>query len=523
MSYQPYYSSPRGSSWLRRDFLKVCGGCAGMGTTSLLSSLLNLRMTQSVMAAQPDVSGYKALVCVFLYGGCDAYNLLTPYVDAEHALYATRRGGLWPDAIGTGIALPKVQSGTYSYMNVLPISGGGPGGTGGDVYNRSRQFGIHYKMPEIQALYNTTQKAAFIANIGTLVRPTTRTDYNSNKFLPKGLFSHADEQRNWQTALPDDRVSRKGWAGRIADLLQSQVSSSISLNIALNSTNVQQRGNNTQPYIISESSGAYNLEDYPKTDNTFNRIRNATTDSLVPQNATALNNLYADLLQRNYARNTRDSIDAANFFDSITATPNPALPYTESTLFPTSPSSSIMNQAKWVARSINARGAAGLNQSRQIFFINTGSFDHHDNLITGQENLLGQVSKAINALYQACVAMGVQNDVTIFTESDFNRTLVSNGDGSDHAWGSNVLVVGGSVKPGVYGRYPDNLNAPTDATAGSLDLGSGRLLPTTSAAAYSAELARWFGIPDDASNLEVVIPNIRNFVSQGSTPIGFLL
>lgn len=490
----------------RRDFLRAAGGCAGLGATSLLSTLLNLRVTQQVMAqSSTPLEGYKALICVFLFGGCDSYQMLTPYdgdaSSGEFGNYVTKRGGIYNVVTG-GLALPKADVDTT--LNVLPIAAGaGP--------NTGRNFGVHRKMPEIAALY-AAGKAAFVANIGSLTRRITRSDYDGGRYLPKGLYSHSDEQRNWSTGIPTSNLAAKGWGGRIADLLTASTNTNdtIAMNISLNSNNIFQRGNVVFPYIISESTGADTLDAYTTATTLFDRVRVAGVDAAAPQNAGTLDSRYADLLQRSHARDFRDAIDAAVEFNNLTLTAPPG----------TFPNTSIGRQAQWVARTIYAREA--LQQTRQIFFISRGGFDDHDNLITNQDTTLLQVSQAINALYQSCAAMGVENDVAIFTVSDFARTLNSNGKGSDHAWGANAMVVSGALKAAdVYGKYPTNVNEANDPEVGSVDVGRGRFIPTTSVDEYAAELALWFGVSNN-TELETVLPNIRSFYTSGA-PIGFLL
>lgn len=511
--------NPAAGGVSRRDFLRGLGGCTALGTTSLLSTLLNLRATQQVLAQSGDpITDYKALVCVFLFGGCDSYQLLTPYdgdaSSGEYGDYVTKRGGIWNVTTG-GMALPKDDPDPN--LNLIPISA--PTGPGSGP-NAGRTFGVHPRMPEIADLYNAGH-AAFVANVGSLTRPLTRADYNASRYLPKGLFSHSDEQRNWSTAIPTSNQAAKGWAGRIADLLSASTNgnANVSMSIALNSNNVIQRGNSVFPYIVSEGSntpgtgGADTLDGYPTATTTFDRIRVGSIDTVLPKAQGAIESLYTDLLQQSHARSFRDSIDAAIEFNALTAGDPPGLE--------SFPATSIGRQAKWVAKTIYARGPDDLNQLRQIFFISRGGFDDHDNLITNQNTTLAEVSQAINALYQSCALMGVADKVTIFTVSDFARTLNSNGKGSDHAWGANALVVGGAVKADIWGRYPASLNAASDAFAGSIDVGRGRLIPTTSVDQYAAELALWFGVGNN-SDLETVLPGIRQFYSSGA-PVGFLL
>jgi len=503
----------------RRAFMKFTGGCAALSSTSVLSQLLNLKLLGSVYADGPPANDYKALVCVFLNGGIDSFNVLMPYDQAEYNIYSTVRAT---------IARPRA--------NLLPISVNMPS-------SGSRQLGISDAMPELQTLYNQG-KAAFVANIGSLVQPTTKTTYNNlTARRPLGLFSHADLIQHWQTAAPHSRSQASGWGGRMADLLNSvnNPSNAISMNIALGSVNVFQTGSQVLPYVVSSTGPTLplgysaNLNAGNNYDRIHNSVVNGTTglNGIYPPADSALGSLYSDLLQRSIARAKRNSIDVAqSFFDATDSSSNVSINPTAGPLDPLiqAPFTAIANDVTipsglkgfaanlaMVARVIRARTA--FSQTRQIFFVSLGGWDHHDNLLTQQASMLPGVSKALSAFYNATEVLGVANNVTTFTASDFGRTLAPNSTGSDHAWGGNQIMMGGSVAGGkVYGEYPLTL-----ALNNSLDLGRGRLVPTTSVDQYAAELATWFGIPN-TSVLQDILPNIREFYSEGTAtrPIGFL-
>ena len=466
----------------RRAFMRMSGGCAAMTSTSLLATLLNLRVTNAVMAQSGDLSGYKALVCLFQFGGNDSYNMLTPYETHEYNDYVTARGGVHdPETNPTGLALAHEQ-----LLDIQDDTG--------------RPFGIHPGMPEVQQLYNDAN-LAFVANVGSLIEPTSLGDFQARRNLPLGLFSHSDEQRNWQTAIPQTRSLQLGWAGRIADVLRDSVNRNpaIAMNIALNSLNVLQTGNDVTPYVIS-TNGATRLAGYTNN-NPLDRILRSATDSLLAQT-------YANLFEQTHADRRRNAIDAASDFNRATSAV---------TLDTTFPDTSLGNQLAMVAKTIGARAALG--QTRQIFLVSRGGWDNHQELINAHAALLPEVSQALQAFYNATVELGVANEVTTFTASDFGRTLTSNGRGSDHAWAGNHIVMGGGVQGGnVYGRYPASL-LPGNA----LDTGRGRLIPTTAVDEYAAELALWFGLAND-NNLEIALPNIRNFFPAGASggPLAFL-
>lgn len=450
----------------RRDFLRLSGGCAALSSTSLLSTLVSLKMTNAAVAADPGgLDGYKALVCVFLLGGYDSYNVLAPYEQSEHDDYVTARSNL---------AIPR--------DDLLQITD-----------RTGRSFGVHNGMPEMRDLYNN-KKVAFVANVGSLVEPTDLANYASVQ-KPLGLYSHSDLIQHWQTSVPQSRSQVTGWGGRMADIITDQVNqnSSISMNIALGALNTFETGSSVVPYVVQQT-GATQLGGYGATGASLNGMYTRFTDDVLSQQ-------YGDLLEKSFAETRRSSIDGAISFNSATNA------ISLDTAFP---DTSLGRNLAMVARTIGARSA--LQQSRQIFFVSVGGWDHHDEVIDRQAGMLPMVSQALKAFYDATVELGVSDEVTAFTASDFARTLSSNGNGSDHAWGGNHIVMGGAVSGGeVYGDYPTSL-----APGNNLDTGRGRLIPTLSVDQYAADLACWFGIENDGS-LEEILPNIRNFYAAGSS------
>lgn len=458
----------------RRQFIRRtgAGACAALTSTPLLSSLLTLGTT-GAMAAQGGTEGYKALVCVFLGGGNDSFNMLTPFEKDEYNDYAAVRNDL-----------------ALSRSSLLQVAD-----TGG------RNFGIHPGMGEVRQLYKQG-KLCFLANVGSLVEPTDLYSYENRQNLPVGLFSHSDQERNWHSAIPQSRVQVSGWAGRMADALtdSSNYNPTISMNIALNNLNLFQTGVTVTPYVINED-GATTLSGYQGRGNR-GRILTNITDSLLNQN-------YSDPLKMKHAALGASSINAAVEFNFALDTVGMRTRF---------PATGLGAKLAVVARAIAARQA--LAQTRQVFFVEMNGWDHHDDLLNQQALMLPELSAALKAFYNATEELGVAGDVTTFTASDFGRTLTSNGAGSDHGWGGNQIIMGGSVAGGqVYGQYPESL-----AQGNPLDTGRGRLIPTTSVDEYNAELARWFGIPND-SGLEIILPNIRNFYPSGSDepPIGFMV
>lgn len=501
-------SSPESIFTSRRALLKAAGGCGLMTNTSLMATLLNLQATKSVMAAESNPTGYKAIVCLFLLGGNDSYNMLIPNggdaTSGEYGDYHTVRGGYDDGASNPG-GLALEQS------TLVPIAG-----------PDSRPFGLHPGMASetgadpmadpsttgVARLYNDG-KLGFVSNVGSLIEPTTRAQYNARAGLPLGLFSHADLQRHWMTGFPQSRSKITGWGGRMADLLQdTNTNPSVSMNISVNGMNLFQTGSDVVPYAIGNNGAtvvsgySLGLSGLGRQDRMYAR----SIDNILDQT-------YSDLLAQSFAQAHRNSTDAAISFNTATSAIDINTEFANE-----NPSS----QLKMVAKVIGARAALG--QTRQIFFVTNGGWDNHAGLIAAQQINLAEVSRAIKSFYDATVELGVENDVVLFTASDFARTLGTNGQGSDHAWGGNQIVCGGSVDGGqLYGRFPTSLLTPVDSFAGDLNVGGsrGRLIPTTSVDEMAADLSMWFGIGNN-QDLETVIPNIRNFFSTGGTtgPLG---
>ena len=449
----------------RRGFL-TRSGMAGLYSAPVMSSLLNFRLMNTAAAAVPGIAGsdYKALVCVFLAGGNDSFNMLIPRKAGLAAEYRQSRGNL---------ALADASLLRINHQN-------------GDPY------GLHPSMPEIQSLYNSG-KAAFVANVGTLVNPTTLADYHAGRNLPVGLFSHKDQIQHWQTSLPQTRKSMSGWAGRVSDMLSDTVNrdSPFGLNLSINALNIMQKGQQTSAYVLNDNGGA----------NTLNPFENSSVRGILGQT-------YENIFSKTYAQESKRAISLATDYTQAVSGTSLATPF---------PNSGLGTALKGVARSIASRVALGMN--RQIFFVQIGGFDHHDDVLNLQHEKLTEVSAALGAFQASMDSLLLSQNVTTFTASDFGRSLSSNSDGSDHGWGGNAIVMGGAVDGGkIYGNFPQSM-----ALGNPLDTGRGRFLPTTSVDEFNAELAMWFGIPNDGS-LENVLPNIRNFFAAGGTrgPMRFL-
>ncbi|MDQ5977092.1 MAG: hypothetical protein QG602_64 [Verrucomicrobiota bacterium] len=453
-------SSSSSRSLTRREFIGQAS-CAGVGSTALFSTLLTLRLANSLSAQTAGTNGdYRALVCLFLAGGNDSFNMLVPTTGGEYEAYAKVRGNL---------AIAK--------ETLLSIT---PGNLGG------RTLGIHPSMTEVRDLF-TTGRLAFVSNVGSLVRPTTLADVKAGRHLPLSLYSHADQIKQWQTCIPDQRTAI-GWGGRAADIIKSlNAPSQVSMNISLSGQSVFLAGQQAFTYAVG-SSGATALTGYsPTAANNLTATRSKGVQNLVDQS-------YRNLLEQTYADSTRDAIDSYYEFSSAIGT---------STLTtPTPTGNSLANNLAMIARIIAANGRFGAR--RQIFFVQLGGWDHHDEVIDNQLTMLRTVSQAVGFFNAALNETGYADRVTLFTASDFGRTLTSNGNGSDHAWGGNHLVMGGAVGGGkVYGdaaagHYPDLQNLA------AIDTGQGRLIPGVAVDEYARDLLTWFGVT--AGDLDYVLP-----------------
>ena len=461
----------------RRKFIGAC--CASVGATGMLSALAQLRLIGAVAspangtlttptsaaALQPD---FKALVCLFMAGGNDANNLIVPTDAATYAAYATGRGVL---ALQQNALLP-----------ITPKTSDG------------RTWGLHPAMPELKALFDRGN-AAILANVGTLAYPLTLDQYNSGSVpRPLQLFSHSDQQVEWMSSIPD-KAFTTGWGGRLADLTNAfNTNPRVSMAITLNGQNSFQVGKSISQYAVG-TTGAIALTG-AGTGTSVNGIRTAAmNDALAAQNA--------NLFETAFGGSTSNALTNSALLSGVITGASPF-----ATQF-ANLNTSLSQQLHMVARLVNAQQT--LNLKRQVFFVRTGGFDLHDNQVNigntsngAHATLLRDISTSLNAFYNALASVGVQNQVTTFTASDFGRTYNTNGAGSDHGWGSHHLVVGGAVNGGdVYGRMP------TFAINGPDDTGRGRWIPTTSVDEYSATIAKWFGV--SATDLPVVLPNITRF------------
>ena len=461
----------------RRQFLKA-GGTAALG--GALAHYPGSAFTQGIGTTAP-FNDYKAMVCVFLLGGNDSYNMLIPRSNAAYSVYANSR-----------------QNMAVAQEDLLPVT---PLTTDGTDY------GLHPSMSGLQRLFGDG-RVAFINNIGPLVEPTSKADFLAQSVqLPPQLFSHNDQQDQWHT-LKGASVSNTGWAGRIADMFRLNVANQqLATNVSLFGSSLFQSADETVAYVMGNSGPVpftgFALPEDLNNPNLSPEER-ALIEIFVEQRNAFERNLnanYDTVYERGFAEVQRRALSTVDLVSSA-LDQAPVL----NTAFP---ASQLGNQLRTVAEMIAVRDV--MQMQRQIFFVAVGGFDTHDDQVLNQPGLLGGVSDALTAFFDATVELNVASNVTTFTQSDFARTLTSNGDGTDHAWGGIQLVMGESVRgQDFYGTYPSLALGSND------DVGGGRIIPTTSADQYAATLARWFGVAD--AELDLVAPNIDNF---GIRDLGF--
>ena len=444
----------------RREFLKSLGALSAAGVVSNLDLLGGFAQVNAQQA-----SDYKALVCVFLYGGVDGNNVVIPADAAGYGQYSAVR------TTASGINLPLA-----SLNPIQPASLGTP-------------FGLHPSMTELKTLFDQ-KKMAVLCNVGTLLQPTTLADYAAGRYRPTNLFSHSDQQNEWQTAVYD-QTSRTGWGGRLADKMTS-MNGAIPFPVVTSTAGVTlfMTGNGKSPLSLP-TSGSFGLQGY-STANAANAARMTAVQQLL---ALDRDNVFVS----SASDITTQAVD-------LSATVSPIISNNASSiqsLF-TGQNNSIAQQLLAVAKLIEARNSIGIK--RQIFFVSLGGFDTHTNEVNTQQKLFDQLSPALKAFYDATVQLGVANNVTSFTLSDFGRTFKpAAGQGSDHAWGNHALIIGGAVRGGdFYGKYPTlQLSGPNDVTA------EGRWLPSTAVDQYAATLATWFGL--SATDMPTVFPTVAKF------------
>ena len=444
----------------RRTFLRHAGALAGTAAFGQLGAFA------AHAAASND---YKALVCIFLYGGNDSNNMIVPLDSAGYANYAQTRSYL---------ALPQSQ--------LLPLS----------VASGTPLYGLHPAMPGLQSLWSAGSLAV-VANVGTLVQPLTKEQYLSTATpKPESLFSHIDQQHQWQASISSTSSSNSGWGGRLADQLAAlNVNSSVPPMISTGGNNLFVTGAASQALVIP-TGGSFGLSGF-SNDGAGTARRSALEALLqVDQNT--------DLTRAAQAVMTGALASSAIL--------NPILTTTDATARFAGLTTNFSRQLLAIAKVIEAR--ATLGASRQVFLATLGSFDTHTNQLNQQQDLLSQLDAGLTAFHGAMTDLGAGTQVTSFTLSDFSRNFLPNtGGGTDHAWGGHPLVLGDAVKGGqLYGTMPTlQLSGPDDAS------NLGRWIPTLAVDQFAATLATWFGA--DSNALATVLPNLSAF---SPTTLGFI-
>ena len=432
----------------RREFLRSCCGFGAAGVAAHLSHLA------PISAIAQSVSNYKALVCLFFFGGNDANNMIVP-IDSRYGSYRSMRGAV---ALAQGALLPAGSSG----------------------------YGLHPALANVQRLYNQAH-AASVFNVGTLFQPLTKSMLN-NSPVPRNLYSHSDQTQQWQSSDPNGGGT--GWGGRVIDHVLQHNTGALPPGISVNGGNSLFLAGGTSRGLNFSNAGSFGLTTFG--DSTAMRARLASMQKLLTfdsglQLISAANGVLGESIRS--AQEINAALNSA-----------PALPIAF-------PNSGLGQQLAQVAQIIAVQGSLGMN--RQIFFAGMGGFDNHEDLLNKHQALLATLDAAVNAFVTTLDARGSLDSVTLFTESEFNRTGNANANvGTDHAWGSHHLVIGGAVHGGAtYGTFPLHvLSGPDDAG------NRGNWIPTTSLDQYAATLGSWFGVSD--ADLLSIFPNLTKFSPQ---------
>jgi uncharacterized protein (DUF1501 family) len=452
----------------RRAFLKQGAALTLMGGAAPFA--LNLAAIGEAAAA--TAADYKALVCIFLFGGNDYANTVVPYDQASWTQYNALRGT---------IATPRDMLAATRLAPSVPLTGG-------------LEYALAPQLAPLVPIFDA-QRLGVVLNVGTLIQPTSKAAYqNKSVPLPPKLFSHNDQQSFWQASNPEGATS--GWGGRMGDLLMSGNGAASLTCISAAGNAVYLSGGATLPYNISTNGPI------PLLANSTSLYGSAAGMSAL---RTLMTTQRPHLFEAEHARVSKRSLDLqAQILSALAAAPALA------TAFPTG--NPLSDQLRIVARMISVSQALGAK--RQVFFVSLGGFDNHDSILTTHPTLLTRLAGAMRAFHDATMELGIADRVTSFTASDFGRTLTSNSNGSDHGWGSHHFVMGGAVRGrGFYGAPPVLANNGPD------DVGQGRLLPSLSVDQFGATLARWFGISD--GQMATVLPNIVNY-NQSNWNLGFL-
>ena len=506
----------------RRLFLRHAGVLSAAGAAA---APIALNMAAIGSAAAQAASDYKALVCIFMFGGNDSLNMVLPTDTASWTNYTTVRTQA-PDSIallapGTAPVGSAAAGSPARLGGVLPIT---------PTNAQGRTFALHPLMGTLQTMFNTDKRLAIVANVGPLVMPTTKAQYAQSTFpKPASLFSHNDQQNTWQSFKPEGATV--GWGGRLGDLLMAQNSRSVFTSISAAGNAVWLSGQSVQQYQVS-TNGAIRLgadsnnKVYGSTDvaAALQRIVSGTRGSHVFETdlaAMSQRSIDAETTLRTALKAASDPLfGTAPASGNYNAANDPKLQY-DNPLTGAKALNGLAQQLQVVARMIDASSAAGVGAKRQVFFVSIGGFDSHDLQNRNNSDLMARLAHAMRYFDTTLAGMGAQNKVTAFTASDFGRTFTSNGDGTDHGWGAHHFVMGGAVKGGdIYGNFP--VLGAKNANNNNFDsspnqIGNGSLLPETAVDQLGATLAKWFGVSD--TDALTVFPNLANFTTRN---LGFM-
>jgi len=462
----------------RRDFIQQCLlSSAGLyGSSALIG---NLNLVHAATASTRNFTDYRALVCVYLEGGNDSVNTIVPRAShPQRSVYENQRSG------GTSIVIPT------SALETRPLAAVGAA---------NQNYGLNPNLPDLYNLYQQ-QRLAFIANIGTLMQPTTKAQFIAQSVpLPPQLTSHSDQEQHWYTGA-NNSVASTGWAGRVADLLGNAYQNpNLSMNVSLSKSTVFLTGASVLQYGLDpRGAGQISFPNDFQSGNDgsakFNALR------ALPQ---------TNLLAQEYQRTMGRSINLAAEITSAIGPQSP-LPADFNGLFQDEPTdyggNELKAQLRMVARLIRARTA--LNMKRQIFYVRLGGFDTHSGQLSDHRNGLARLNNALRDFWTLLGRINMQNSVVSFTASEFGRTLNTNGDGTDHAWGGHQMVLGGAViGQQIIGNMPSLLLNGADSNDW------GHTVPTLASDQYFATLARWYGVPE--AQISTIFPNLSTFVNAG--------
>ncbi len=508
----------------RRLFLKQASAVSAVGAAA---TPLAMNLAAISSAAAQSAGDYKAIVCIFLFGGNDSFNMVLPTDASSWSNYVSTRNQS-PDSIAL------LPAGTVADMNA---AAGSPARLGGvlpitPINAQGRSFALHPMMGGLQTMFNTDRRLAILPNVGPLILPTTKQQYSSSSHpKPASLYSHNDQTNTWQAFQPEG--STVGWGGRMGDLLASQNGRSVFTAISVSGNAVWLSGQAVRQYQVG-AGGAIRMGTRDNSNQIFGSAAvGAAMKSIVTatRGGHVLESDLADVASRsiNAEETLRNALKPAS--DPLFGTPpatggydagkDPKLQY-DHPLNGGKAFNGLAQQLQVVARMIDASGKADVAARRQVFFVSLGGFDTHDAQNRSHADLYARLSHAMRYFDSTLSAMGASNKVTTFTASDFGRTFTSNGDGTDHGWGGHHFLMGGAVKGGdLYGSFPvlGVKNANNNNFDSSLDqLGNGALLPTTAVDQLGATLAKWFGVTS-ASDLNDVFPHLSNFTQRD---LGFL-